>query len=112
MTEPHYVRFARALALASTLGGVAGCGASTTLPESDAAAGNDAASVSDAATLDDAAIVADAGSDVDAFFDCTTCTCGLTADDAGVPFCSGQATLTCGCAAVGPLAPPDLPALA
>lgn len=110
MTEPHYVRFARALALASTLGGVAGCGTSTTLPENDAATGADAATVDDAATLADAG--SDAGSDVDAFFDCATCTCGLTADDAGLPFCPSEQIVTCNCAAVGPLSPPNLPALA
>jgi hypothetical protein len=100
MTEPHYVRVARALALLGALGTAPGCGLASTPPQGDAAAANDADTM------------ADASSDVDAAIDCTTCTCGLTADDAGVPFCSGQATLSCGCAAVGPLAPPDLPALA
>jgi hypothetical protein len=92
MTEPHYLRFARTLALASGIAGAAsGCGMSTT-PGNDTGTG-----------------VADAGG-VDAFFDCASCTCGLTATDAGVPFCSGDAVITCGCAAVGPLAPPDLAA--
>lgn len=99
MTEPHYVRFARALALVTAFG-APGCGTATTLPEGDSGAPNDAATI------------ADSGADAGASFDCTTCTCGLTADDAGVPFCTGDAVITCGCAAVGPLAPPDLPALA
>jgi hypothetical protein len=84
MAVPHYLRFARVLALA---GGVAssasGCGTATTSEPPDAYR-------------------------TDAFFDCTTCTCGEGSTDAGLPICPGQQVLHCGCAAVGPLAPPDL----
>ncbi len=103
MTEPHYVRFARAMALVGTLA-APGCGTATT-PEGDTGA-----TTNDSGT-DAAAPIADAG-DVDAFFDCTSCTCGLLAEDAGLPYCPSERIVQCGCAAVGPLAPPDLPALA
>lgn len=100
MTEPHYVRFARAVALVGTLA-APGCGTATA-PESDTGSpGNDSGT--------DAASIADA-SDVDAFFDCTSCTCGLLAEDAGLPYCPSERIVQCGCAAVGPLAPPDLSA--
>lgn len=113
MAHPHYLRFARSLALVSGLGcAAAGCGLATT-PSGDA--GGSATDTGGGAT-DTGTVVADAGTDAgndtgaDAGFDCTTCTCGLTADDAGVPFCSGDAIILCNCAAVGPLSPPDLPA--
>lgn len=102
MTEPHYVRFARAMALVGTLS-APGCGMATS-PQGDSGPPG-----SDAGT--DAAVpIADA-SDVDAFFDCTSCTCGLLAADVGLPDCPSERIVQCGCAAVGPLAPPDLPAI-
>jgi hypothetical protein len=89
MTAPRYLRFARSLALVSGLGCASfGCGMAVSASE------------------DTGAVAGDAGSD--AAFDCTACECGLTATDAGVPLCSGDAILACHCAAVGPLAPPDL----
>lgn len=119
MNEPHYLRFARALALVGSIGGAtAGCGMATTPSATDGGGnGNDGGAtqpdtgttVADTGTpLDDAAI-ADAGpaSDAYLFCDLTMCSCGFTADDAGLPPCD----IGC-CAAVGPLAPPNLPALA
>jgi hypothetical protein len=126
MTDPHYLRFVRTLALLSSIGG-AGCGTSTT--PGDAATTPDAASSPDTgtdaavatvdtgtdapiATVDtgtDAPIAtSDGGNDVDAFFDCATCSCGFTAEDAGLPSCDPDHAICC--VAVGPLAPPDLAA--
>ncbi len=117
--EPHFVRFAQALALVT---GLAGCSATTTGTGDaggtggDAASGDDAAMVADAggggddagglgddAGAADDADVADAGG-----FDCTTCDCGFTGLDAGLPVCPVEAQVVCGCVAIGPLAPPDL----
>ncbi len=112
MNDPHYVRFARALALLGTLGGPIGCGTATGPANDTGATPPDAAAADAARAIDSATPLADAGGDIDAFFDCTTCTCGLTAGDAGLPFCPGDRVVTCGCAAVGPLFPPDLPARA
>ncbi len=112
MTEPHYLRFARALALVGSMGGTAaGCGMATTPAGTDAGGGTaDTGSTQpDTGTVLDDAAIADAGSEVDAYLNCdmTMCTCGLTADDAGLPLCNQNC-----CVAVGPLAPPNLPALA
>lgn len=87
MTDPHYLRFVRTLALVSSIGGV-GCGMSTT-------------------DTDAAVATADANAP-DAFFDCASCDCGFSTTDAGLPAC-GAEHVGC-CAAVGPLAPPDLAA--
>ncbi len=108
MTQPHYLRFARSVALVSGLGcAAAGCGTATSPPGD---AGSTLADTGGGGT-DTGTPAPDTGTPVaDAGFDCTTCTCGLTADDAGLPFCSGDAILACNCAAIGPLFPPDLPA--
>ncbi len=84
MPAPHYLRFARALAMA---GGLAGCSLASTPSD----AGSDAARV-------------------DAFFDCTQCSCDESVIDSGLPLCPGLQVIHCGCAAVGPLAPPELAA--
>lgn len=98
MTEPHYLRFARALTLVSMIGG---CAATT--PESDA--GTDAAAL-------DAVVALDIGPRP-AY--CDTCTCcghdsGTGTDlpscpTACCPWGGGDGGLIC-----GPLAPPDLAA--
>ncbi|MFO0684414.1 MAG: hypothetical protein U0234_20340 [Sandaracinus sp.] len=112
MTEPHYLRFARALALVGSIGGAsAGCGMATTPSGTDGGGGTtDTGSPQpDTGTTVDDAAIADAGIETDAYLNCdmTMCSCGLTATDAGLPECD----IRC-CAAVGPLAPPNLPALA
>lgn len=129
MNQPHFVRFAQALALVTGLAGAsAGCGGGTTSGTDSGSGGNDsggggndAAMVADGGEATDAATTGDTGTATDAgeatdsgqmadaaSFDCSTCDCGLTATDAGLPLCMGDAIITCGCAAVGPLAPPDL----
>lgn len=101
MTEPHYLRFARSLALVSSLGCASfGCGTAMAPPTDAGSSGTDVGSTG----TDTGTPMADAGPD------CTSCTCGLTADDAGLPFCAGDLIIACNCAAVGPLAPPDLAA--
>jgi hypothetical protein len=128
MAQPHFVRFAQALALVTGLAGVTtGCSGTTTAGTdsgngaidsgngtdaamiADAAGGTDAGGETDAGTAVDAASADDSGNVADAgAFDCSTCDCGFLAGDSGVPLCTGDAIITCGCAAVGPLAPPDL----
>jgi hypothetical protein len=115
LSAPHYVRFARSLALLGGLGAAAtGCDATTHSPTPDAAAGPDATIADDAAVAtadapgEDAPAVAS-----DAFDVCTTCGCfGFAPDDAGVdagvPDCLTLAGAEICCAAVGPLFPPDL----
>jgi hypothetical protein len=99
---PHYLRFARAVALVGSIGGV-GCGMATT-PDADTGPGSpDAAATGDAGT--DAAVATVDANQPDAYRDCSTCSCGLIADDAGLPSCDPVC-----CVAVGPLAPPDLAA--
>lgn len=123
---PHYVRFARSLALLGGLGALTtGC-PETTTPDDASSGGADAVASShdahvsptDDAHVDpttdayvhptnDAYAVAD-----DAFNICDTCSCfgpgGDGAVDAGVTDCTTLAGAEVCCAAVGPLAPPDL----
>lgn len=110
MDTPHYLRFARSLALLGGIGAAAAGCASTNTPGEDAASTTvDAASAPDAfASIDDAGPVPD-----DAFDICATCLCtGFTPDDAGidagVPSCETLAGAAVCCAAIGPLSPPDL----
>jgi hypothetical protein len=86
VSTPHYVRFARAVALAGLAGG---CG--TAMPVEP----------------QDASVLSDV------YVDCTDCTCIDTVDDtgrhdSGLPMCPGIRIILCGCASVGPLPPPDL----
>jgi hypothetical protein len=93
--EPHYVRFARALALAGSLAGASGCYQSNG-PEAEPDAGPP---------------VADAMPGEDAGLTCADCACafpGGDLSDAGRT-CDSIGLWGC-CVAVGPLAPPDLPA--
>lgn len=135
MTLPHYVRFARSLALLG-LGATAACGGTTNTPD-DAATMADAFSSMDApmATSDapaattDAPVVAldapstgedapiasadDANVPADAFDVCATCSCSFptpfdAGTDAGLPDCNTVAGGAVCCAAIGPLLPPDL----
>ena len=133
MDTPHYVRFARSLALLGPVLVAAGCGETNT--PTDAAAGADAFSATDAfvaadttsAPVDafraadapvlmaDAFSVDDAGPvPTDAFDMCSTCTClGFgppedTGTDAGLPDCNTNPGTSICCAAIGPLMPPDL----
>jgi hypothetical protein len=84
VASPHYVRFARALVLA---GMTSSCGQASTIGPPDAG--------------------------TDASFNCASCSCVDLVDDTdlpdgGLPQCLGIRHVVCGCAAVGPLAPPDL----
>lgn len=138
MPAPRYLRFARALALCSSLAVVPGCpgGSEATDAGGDDAPGTDAPSSIDAPALADAPVLADApaladapsttdapsmsdaaladagGEDANVAMedggDCTACECFL-ATDAGLPSCEAVGLISC-CVAVGPLAPPDLPA--
>ena len=127
-TTPHYVRFARSLALLGGLGALgAGCGASTNTPDDaftpstpDAStASNDAyVSPSDDAFVaaNDAPIVIsdDTGAaPTDAYDMCAACVClgaggGGGGEDAGRPDCYTVPGSEVCCVAVGPLTPPDL----
>lgn len=103
---PHFLRFARALALSA--GALAGCASATA--NGDAGSADSAA---DTATSGDAVTVADGSSTPDA--DPCTCVCtGLEPPlpDGGMPppppnACMGTQLGMC-CAAVGPLPPPEL----
>ncbi len=98
--DPHYLRFARALALVSTVGSAAGCHAVHERP-------GDApdAAVADARQGPDAVVV-DAGPP-DTGDRCDQCDCYTS--NGPLPNCSTVGYWEC-CAVVGPLAPPDLPA--
>ena len=106
MSDRHYVRFARAIALAGTLAGPAGCAVSTTPMDDSGTPGSDAGTDAGASIAD--AALADAALTDDAFVDCNLCQCSFTASDSGRPTCPGT---TC-CAIPGPLAPPNLPVVA
>jgi hypothetical protein len=100
MNTPHFLRFARSIALGAGVL-VAGCGSST----SPDASSPDVSSPSDVSQMDSAA-----PSDANA---CASCYCtGLVPPDAQIdsgntlPECTGP--LTACCAAVGPLPPPEL----
>jgi hypothetical protein len=124
-TDSHHVRFARAIALVATLGGVstlAGCydqhGMGGDAALSDASTPD--ASTPDASTPD-AAPIADAGHDAgndahvvlvdagaDAALTCETCVCLFDGEPPpGEVDCNDVGLWTC-CAAIGPLAPPEL----
>lgn len=122
MTEtPRYLRFARALALCSSLAALPGCpsssgsdaGGTDTPSTSDTPALADAPSTEDAPSSEDAPSTEDAPALADAPVedagDCSTCDCGFSGIDAGLPLCDSVGLILC-CAAVGPLAPPELPA--
>lgn len=95
---PHYLRFARALALVSTVGGAtAGCYAVHERPgDAPDAAGSDAARA-DAAMPDTGP--PDTGDR------CDQCSCYGSSP---LPDCYTLDYYEC-CAVIGPLAPPDLP---
>jgi hypothetical protein len=105
-TTPHYVRFARALALAGGMAGMAGCYATT-----EPGTGSDGGARPDAAPIADAG--RDSGHDGGTIVNpCTTCTCswrGGDVDAGSVVFCEETGHTEC-CLAVGPLFPPDLAA--
>ncbi len=130
MTQtPHYLRFARSLALVhgALVGGslVVGCGTTNTPadaftpPSPDAFVSSDDAFVSpsdDAFVATDSPIVmADDTGTVpnDAYDMCAACICigpggGGGGDDAGPPDCNTVPGSEICCAAIGPLSPPDL----
>ena len=108
MTQRHYVRFARAIALAGTLaGGAAGCASSTT-PENDSGTPPSDGGTDTGSLIADAAPTADSGPANDAFVDCTSCQCAFGGTDSGLPSCPSNFC----CPVLGPLSPPDLPSLA
>ena len=119
MTTPHYVRFARSLALLGGLGAM-GCPESTTAtdaampPSPDAFSAGDAFSAEDApVALADAFSADDAPQLSDAGNVCDRCVCtGFAPDDAGsdagMPDCFTVPGAEVCCAAIGPLMPPDL----
>lgn len=134
VTLPHYVRFARSLALLG-LGATAACGGTTNTPDDAAAAPDAFASIDARSGVDDApigttdapiamtdapsttdapiAMTDDANVPADAFDVCASCTCTFpTPDDAGtdagLPDCNTVAGGAICCAAIGPLFPPDL----
>jgi hypothetical protein len=133
VTLPHYVRFARSLALLG-LGATAACGGTTNTPDDAAVAADAFASIDAPSTSGDAppgttdapiattdapgtdapiAMVDDANVPADAFDVCASCTCTFpTPDDAGtdagLPDCNTVAGGAICCAAIGPLFPPDL----
>jgi hypothetical protein len=133
MTTPRYLRFARALALCSSLATLPACPSAMTgtdagdepdVPSSgtdapvatdtpvatDAPEGEDAPAMTDGGGEADVGELADAGEPQDAGDACSTCACfGLGEVDAGLPGCETVGLDSC-CFAVGPLAPPDLPA--
>lgn len=100
------IKFVKALVVASGLAGLSGCGrvglVDPPLPGGDAGQMTVAdAGRQDAGQLDSG--IADAGA-----LDCRSCACfGI---DAGLPACETVNRADC-CFAVGPLPPPDLPAL-
>jgi hypothetical protein len=113
--EPHFVRFAQALALVTGLAGCAathsgdgdsGRGGDAGGGGDDAAMIADAASATDGGTRADVGTSTDAGELVDADF-CGSCDCGFGTVDSGRPTCDSIGHFEC-CAVVGPLAPPDL----
>jgi hypothetical protein len=68
------------------------------------AGGTDGGASNDGGAEDGGTAIADGG-DI-----CATCVCFATPGvDAGLPMCDGDEIITCGCAAIGPLFPPDLP---
>lgn len=101
MEAPHFLRFARALALGTTVTVAAGC-ASSTSPDGSA----------DVASADSTAMDSTTPADVNP---CSTCECvGLvppdaSAADSGRASCESLGLVSC-CAAVGPLPPPELSA--
>jgi hypothetical protein len=111
---PHYVRFARSLALLGLGATALGCGGADAPP--DAAAALDApSSTTDAPSLmaDASTTTEDASVPLDAFDVCGTCSCVFpTAEDAGtdagVLDCNTVEGGAACCAAVGPLFPPEL----
>lgn len=107
MNAPHYLRFARALALVS--GTLAGC-AEAHAPESDAATPPlDAPIAVDAPIGIDAPMV-DAGFDA-AGLGCGDCVCYFAGDAGpGALDCVAIGLEATCCYDIGPLPPPDLPA--
>jgi hypothetical protein len=99
MQTPHFLRFARSLALGGSVAIASGCGAST--------APTDTGAPQDVVQSD-----AREDSQVDP---CSTCACAgivppdVVAPDSGLPMCSGDMLTRC-CAAIGPLPPPELTA--
>lgn len=107
---PRFLRFARALTLTSGLGAsAAGCYAAHELPGVDGGGGgpSDAPLVVEGGA--DVGARRDAGADAPVVATCATCSCSWVALDAGAPSCEAIGLWDC-CGAVGPLAPPDLPA--
>jgi hypothetical protein len=93
---PHYLRFARALALVS---GIAAPGCATH---------HEITPTTDAAPTDSA--VADAGTDAPPTDPCSRCDCVFGGDTPPPPTsCEAMGTAYC-CYAIGPLLPPELPA--
>lgn len=112
LDTPHYVRFARSLALLGGLGttalGAVGCYGTSEPP--DDAATQDAYSAVDAPVATNDAAVPTVDADL-----CATCVCvggfypeDAAGADAGGPDCYTIPGAEICCAAIGPLFPPDL----
>ena len=110
---PHFLRFARALALGTGVGAAAaGCYmAHEVEPRADAGRPRDAPVLADASTPGDtgvdAPIALDTGLDA-RVHTCETCSCSWSGIDGGET-CETVGLWDC-CISVGPLAPPDLAA--
>ena len=115
MTTPHYVRFARSLALLGGLGAM-GCPESTTATDAAMPPSPDAFSAGDAFSAEDAPVaLADAFSAedapvalADAFSADDAPQLSDAGSDAGMPDCFTVPGAEVCCAAIGPLMPPDL----
>ncbi len=123
MDTPHYVRFARSLALLGGLGATAaGCYGTSGAPDAAVGPMQDAYSADDAplARVDaysavDAPIAASDAPATDDANLCATCVCvggfypeDAAGADAGGPDCYTIPGAEICCAAIGPLFPPDL----
>ena len=112
MPTPHYLRFARTLALVGGLAGATGCATSHTRegeprPDASISVRDGAVFRPDAARPD--AARADAATP-DSGHTCATCECeSFGGDDPDIIGCEEVGLWDC-CVAIGPLFPPDLPA--
>lgn len=110
---PHFLRFARALALVSGMAAPMASGCAMQHETDDTGSSPDTGSLSDTGSVSDTGgasdtSVADAGSDAPE--PCSVCECVFGGDGPPPPnSCEALGTPEC-CFAVGPLAPPELPA--
>lgn len=106
-TTPHFLRFARALALVSGIAAPLASGCAMQHETDDTGSTPDA-SVADTSVADTS--VADAGNDAPYVDPCASCDCVFGGDEPPPPnSCEAMGTPEC-CYAVGPLAPPELAA--